>query len=71
MQNESSTKRNGRTQILSAGENKKYRSEIDPKIYTTQTRNKERKYVYELQTVDASKKLDASQRKTTLDRFFC
>lgn len=60
MQNEISTKRNGRTQILSPGENIKYRSEIGPKIYTTQTRNKERKSVYELQTVDASKKLERS-----------
>lgn len=60
MQNESSTKRNGRTQILSPGENLKYRSEIGPKSYTTQTRNKERISVFELQTVDASKKLERS-----------
>jgi hypothetical protein len=60
MKNESSTKRKGRTQILPPGENLKYRSEIGPKIYTTQTRNKERKSVYELQNVDASKKLERS-----------
>jgi len=52
VKNESSTKRNGRTQILSPGENLKYRSEIGPKIYTS--------LQYELQTVDASKKLERS-----------
>jgi len=60
MQNESSTKRNGRTQTLSPAENIKYRSEIGSRMYTTQTRSKERKSVYELQTVDASKKLERS-----------